>query len=118
MTTGLRQLQKACRDFPDRLDAALADAVTDEAKAIVADERSRSPVVTGQLQAAWDWVQLDTLHATVGIFDPAVYYAIWIEWGRKGAAAQPIATPAAALARPRWLRRVRTTIKAVTDAAQ
>lgn len=116
-TKGIRALQRVCRDFPDEVEKAMAAAVVAEVRDIWDDERSWVPVVSGELQGGIRIRYDDDLHATVGIFDPALFWAVWIEWGRKNAKAQPFATPAAEAARRRWPRRAEQTLRRIADRA-
>lgn len=105
-TSGIRELKRAL----DRFEAALHDeierAVVDEADAVRDDERTRVPVLTGELRDGIEVRRLGALHAQVGIFDSDLFWAVWIEWGRQNAPAQPFAVPAAEAARRRFPRRV------------
>lgn len=89
----------------------LAAAVRTEADDIRANEQSNVPVASGDLQAGIDVRQTGDLSAEVGVYDPELIYAVWIEWGRSSAPAQPFATPAAEQARARWPSRAATAVK-------
>lgn len=89
----------------EEVRAALAAAVQVEARSVQADEQQAVPVATGALQSGITVRQVSELAAEIGIYDPDLIYAIWIEFGRSSAAAQPFATPASELSRNRWPQR-------------
>lgn len=107
------RLRRQLRTLADDLERSLGLAVDQEAWAIRRDERSWVPVLTGELRTAIDYQTDGRLHARVGVFNPEFHWAVWIEWGRKSADAQPFATPAAEAARRRWPRRAEQTIRRV-----
>lgn len=105
----------ALRKIPGSVSAGLAQAVHDEAAEIRRDEQAAVPVRTGELQAGIEVRSLGVLSAEVGIFDPDLFWAIWIEWGRSSAVAQPFATPAAEQARVRWPNRAADAVRRGLD---
>lgn len=107
---GLAQLEQAFRQKADQVEAALTGAVAAEAHDIRDDERRSVPVVTGATRAGIE-ARVDGLKAEVGIWNPDLYHAVFIEWGRKNAPAQPFATPAAELARTRWPSRAEAAVR-------
>lgn len=113
--TGLEQLDAAIKAAGNRAADAMADAVKLEAREILADERELVPVLTGELQAGLEvWFDTidDDVTAYVGIRRGELFWAVFIEWGRSSAAAQPFATPASELARKRWPKRARKALNA------
>lgn len=108
---GERKVLAALDRVGEDARARLSAAVGDQADEISRDEQTRVPVATGALRAGITARQTGELTAEVAIYDPKLKYAIWIEWGRKRAAAQPFATPSAELARNRWPRRAGDAVK-------
>lgn len=99
---GGNDVKAALSRLTGRMNTTLAEAVQAEAEAVADDERSSVPVRTGELRSGIQVRSTGALSAEVGIFDEALIYAIWIEWGRSRASAQPFATPAAEQSRQRW----------------
>lgn len=82
--------------------AASSDAARQEAEQVADDERGLVPVLSGDLQDGIEVRQIGETSYEVGIYNPALIYGIWIEWGRQSAPAQPFATPAAEQSRARF----------------
>lgn len=116
-----RRLGQALDRLFDDLERELTRDVVEEADQIVDDERSWVPVLTGELQSGIE-AKTSTLgsnpRARVGVFDDRLWWAIYIEYGRKNADAQPFVLPAYMASRRRFPRRVRTTIREVVRRAQ
>lgn len=100
--SGDRDLRSALDRLTGRMKTKMSEAVRAEADAVADDERALVPVATGALQAGIDVRSTGEHSAEVGIFDDDLYYAIFVEWGRARAAAQPFATPSAEQSRSRW----------------
>lgn len=109
---GTPELIAALETKQAEIVAAAEAAVAAEARAVHQDERSFVPVLTGELQEGIE-ARVSGLTAEVGIWDTDLFWAIWIEWGRKNAAAQPFATPAAELARVRFPQRLEDELRKV-----
>lgn len=107
---GIAQLKAALDTTQKEIETAARSAIAAEAQAIRTDERAFVPVLTGELQAGIE-ARVDGLTAEVGIWDTKLWWAIFIEWGRSSAAAQPFATPAAEIARRRFPQRIETEIR-------
>lgn len=113
--TGLEQLEAAIRNAGSRVADAMGDAVKLEAREVLGDERELVPYVTGELHdglEVWFDVVDDDVTAYIGIRNGELFWAVFIEWGRSSAAAQPFATPASELARKRWPKRARKALNA------
>lgn len=107
-----RDLRRTLDRLATDLEQELGWAVRDEAADVREDERSWVPVLTGELHDGIDF-EVDGLTARVGIFDTGLWWAIYIENGRKNADAQPFVTPAYEASRRRWPRRVEDTVRDV-----
>lgn len=113
--TGLEQLERAVAQAENRIARAMADAVELEARAVLADERELVPYDDGDLHdgiEVWFDVVDDNVTAFIGVRNSELMYAVFIEWGRSSAAAQPWATPASEIARKRWPARARKALAA------
>lgn len=111
---GIKDLNATLSRLSADAERMIADAVSDEANEIRDDERRMVPVATGELRSGIRARESGHLEAEIGIWDRALYWAPWIEWGRSNAAAQPFATPAAQRAKKRWPKRAgRAIVKAV-----
>lgn len=108
-----RNLRRQLRHLIDDLERELAGEVEREAWTIRRDERSWVPVLTGELRAGIEYQIDHPLHATVGVFDRSLWWAVFIEYGRKNAAARPFVTPAREESRRRWPRRVERAVRRV-----
>lgn len=111
---GKRDLRAGVDRVVDNVAAELDDAVRAEARDVLIDELDLVPVETGELLAGIEvWFDRESgdLVAFVGIRDTDLYWAVWIEWGRKNAAAIPFATPASELARKRWPKHAEKALK-------
>lgn len=115
--SGVAAAVAALKRVPVAVSGGLAQAVHDEAADIRRDEQAAVPVRTGELQAGIEVRPLGVLAAEVGIFDTELFWAIWIEWGRSSAPAQPFATPAAEQARGRWPKRAADAARAAVGDA-
>lgn len=113
---GLGKLRSRVAHLEDEVRGAVHDAARLEARQILDDERELVPVVTGELHDGLEvWLDTDAagnVTAYVGIRDGVLFWAVFIEWGRSSAAAQPFATPASELARKRWPKRARKALAA------
>lgn len=113
---GLAELRAAVEGLKADVQAAAERAVTDGAADVRDNERRLVPVDSGDLR---DGIKVRRGRskkgpsATVGIWDPDLKYAVWIEWGRSSASAQPFVTPAAEIARVRFLETVVREVKKV-----
>lgn len=108
---GAAQAVAALGGVEGRLREALAEAVVAEAGEVQTDEQAIVPVASGALQSGIEVTSTGELSAEIGVNDHDLIYAIWVEWGRSNAAAQPFATPAAELSRARWPQRVVDTVQ-------
>lgn len=117
---GLEQLEAQARQLERKVADAVGDAAKLEAREVLADERKLVPVLTGELRDGLEvWLDTDktgAVTASVGIRNGELFWAVFIEWGRSSAAAQPFATPASELARKRWPKRARKALDAALKA--
>lgn len=117
---GLEQLEHAVDKMIDNVRDAIVDAARAEARQILADERELVPVLTGELRDGLEvWFDTDpagNVTASIGLRNSELFWAVFIEWGRSSAAAQPFATPASELARKRWPARARKALDAAIKA--
>lgn len=113
--TGTDKLQAQLDQLSDKARKRLQEAVAEAADTVRDDARRRAPRDTGRLQNS---IRVDPaadgLSAKVGPQDNDAFYAIWVEWGRKNAPAQPFMTPASELERARFAKRVRMAFNEVT----
>lgn len=116
--TGARELRRNVDKLTDRTRDAVNEAAVDEARATHDDEREFVPYLTGELyeniEVWFEDVDGSTV-AHVGIRNRELFWAVFIEWGRSSAAAQPFATPASELARKRWPKRARRAARQALD---
>lgn len=97
------RLKKQLKAMPDDVQAGLRQAVKAAAKQLRGDARKRAPVLSGDLRRSIRYrVAKDGLSATIFVEE---FYGRFIEFGRKGAEAQPFMRPAAALERARFRNR-------------
>lgn len=104
---GSSRVQADLRALAATVPEALADALTDELDAIALDERRLVPVDTGELRRGIAVRRRSPHRGEVGIFDPDLWWAVFVEWGRRNAAPRPFVIPARELARRRWPARTR-----------
>ena len=103
-TRDVDKVTKAIRQAKGDVTGALKQAVGEELHAIATDQRMTAPRgKTGQLVAG---ITTDQPRDLAGRVTQRTVYAIWIEFGRKSAPAQPYIVPSAESARPRFPRRV------------
>lgn len=117
---GLDELRNAIGKVTDEVRDAIVDAARAEAQQILADERALVPVLTGELHDNLE-VWFDTgadgnVSVSIGLRNSELFWAVFIEWGRSSAAAQPFATPASESARKRWPARARKALAAAVKA--
>lgn len=85
----------------------IAAGVAVTAEAVVALERAAATVDTGAMRDGIEARYSDNgQSAKVGIWDPDLYYALFVEWGTSIRPAAPFATPAAERARVEFPRNV------------
>ena len=102
-TRDVDKVIKAIRQAKGDVTGALKQAVGEELHAIATDQRMTAPRDKGQLVAG---ITTDQPRDLAGRVTQRTVYAIWIEFGRKSAPAQPYIVPSAESARPRFPRRV------------
>ncbi|MCI0687123.1 MAG: HK97 gp10 family phage protein [Sporichthyaceae bacterium] len=97
---GLRELQRVLDRLAGDVRDAAADAVREAAEAVQRREQATVATDTGTLR---DGIEIrysdDGRTAEVGVFDPDLYYAEFVEYGTSTAPEQPFARPAAEAAR-------------------
>lgn len=112
--TGIARLRQRLEDLPDDIKAALAKGVQESAEAVRDDTRRRVPVASGNLR---DKVAVKTyeggLICQVGWFDPADYYAVFVEYGTRTRPAQPSLHPALQAERGRYKARLTAEVRKV-----
>jgi HK97 gp10 family phage protein len=108
----LRELEQALTRAATKAKEGVAAGVALTAEMIVSRERALVPVDTGKLR---DGIRAhysrDGLSAKVGLFDPDLYYALFVEWGTSIRPAAPFATPAAEKARVEFAGTVLTELR-------
>lgn len=112
---GGREVAEALRNASNEIVKAAARAVRAEAEAVADTERELVPYISGDLHDGITVRQVGALAAEVGIYDSELIYAIWIEWGRSSASAQPFATPASEQSRQRWPSRAADAVREATS---
>lgn len=110
--TGLDKLRSRVDAVVAGVAAEVDTALDAEGDAVVADQRAGINRVSGELQDAIAARRTDDHAVTVQPWNPDVWWAIFLEWGRQNAAAVPFATPSAELARQRWPKRARGAVVA------
>lgn len=116
--TGTDKLQAQLDALSEQARQRIAEAVSEAAENVQREARRNAPRDTGRLQNSITTdVASDGLSAEVGPVGNDVAYAIWIEWGRKNAAAQPFMTPASEMERARFVKRIRGALVTVTKSA-
>lgn len=109
---GLRELAAAMQRAAAETAAGVTAGIAITAEATVALEQQLVPVATGALR--------EGIHARyggegrsaqVGVWDPDLYYALFVEWGTSIRAAVPFATPAAERARHDYQPNVITEVR-------
>lgn len=106
--TGVSAVRRRIGKVTEATVDAVNDAAIAEARETLADELELVPFLTGELFEGIEvWVErLDgNVTAYVGIRDAELFWAVFIEWGRSSAEAQPFATPASEQTRRRWPKR-------------
>lgn len=108
----MRELTEALARAATKAAQGVTAGVALTAEAAVAHERSLVPIDTGALRDGIKARYSDSGHvAKVGVWDPDLYYALFVEWGTSIRPPVPFATPAAERARvefsPNVVREVR-----------
>lgn|SRR5690554_4110573 len=79
---GLREMEKALRQYPERAERALAGAMYTEAERIMAEAKRLTPVDTGTLRASGHVqepkVKPGRIEVVMGFGGPAAPYAIYV----------------------------------------
>lgn len=108
----LRQLGEAMDQAGAAAEAGVAAGVRLTAEATAFVEQINVPVHTGALRDGIKIRHSDSgQSAQVGIWDPTLYYALFVEWGTSIRPAVPFATPAAEKARATFSRNVITEVR-------
>lgn len=103
----LREIEGALEAAGKDAVAAVAAGVRRTAEAAAELERSLVPVRTGALRGGITVRYSETgASAQVGIWDPELYYALFVEWGTSTHPAHPFGTPAAEEASTRFVPNV------------
>lgn len=104
----LRRMQARIDEANERIHAATRAAVTITAELAALVETQRVPVDTGALRKGIKVkYSAGGLRARIGIFDPDLYYAVFVEWGTTARPPMPFAVPAAERARAEFAENTR-----------
>lgn len=117
MADGIRGLTVALDRVTDAIRDEVEAELDAEAKATKWDMQSRINPVSGDLQKAITVEQSGEMRREIGPHDPDVYYAVFVEFGRKNADEFPFAAPAAEGVRRRLPKSVAAAVKRATRRA-
>jgi len=112
--TGLARLRQRLEDLPEEIRQALVKGVRESAEAVRDDVQRNVPADTGNLRESVDIRYREGgLVADVGWFEPADFYAAFVEYGTRRQPAQPSLHPALQRERGRYAARLTDEVRRV-----
>lgn len=111
MSSRVRVVQDNTPRVLAQIRQRVAGAVKETAQAVETDAKARAPVKTGNLR---DNIKADTAMTDAELRALVVawaYYSVFIELGRRGAAAQPFLLPALEAARAGFIASLRAVLR-------